>query len=73
MRTDGDAAQECLGDSYCRSFAATLNCLAAIGSAEAGLAARWFDTQLQKPACQQGWANSAASLKQAVFGHLREF
>jgi hypothetical protein len=29
--------------------------------------------QLQKSAFQRGWANSATSLKQAVFGHLREF
>ena len=34
MRADGDAAQECRGYSYCRSLAATLNCLAAIGSTE---------------------------------------
>src|SRR5258705_6340559 len=71
VRDDRDAAQECGGDS--RSLAATLNCLAGDWIDRTALAARWLIPQLQKPALPTRLANSAPSLKQAVFGHLREF
>jgi hypothetical protein len=73
MRDDRDAAQECRGDSYGRSLAATLNCLAGDWIDRTAFAACWFDNSLQKTGLLAQAANSAMSLKQAVFGHLREF
>jgi hypothetical protein len=73
VRGDRDAAQECRGDSYARALAATLNCRAGRLDRPSGfgrMPAGYVDckTQLASEAI-----NAATSLKQAVFGHLREF
>jgi hypothetical protein len=41
-----DAAQECRSDSYGRSLAATLNCLAGDWIDRTAFAACWFDTSI---------------------------
>jgi hypothetical protein len=48
MRDDADAAQGCRDDSYGRSLAATLNCLAGDWIDRAALAACWLDTSITK-------------------------
>ena len=68
-----DAAQECRSDSYGRSLAATLNCLAGDWIEQTALPHAGLIPQLQKTGLLAQAANSAMSLKQAVFGHLREF
>jgi hypothetical protein len=69
MRDDEDAAQACRDDPYGRSLAATLNGLAGDWIDRTALAARLnYESRLASAA-----TNSATSLKQAVFGHLREF
>jgi hypothetical protein len=65
--------KSCRGDSYARSRAATLNCLAGDWIDRAVLAASWLDTSITKTSLPAPATNSAPSLKHAVFGHLREF
>jgi len=62
VRDDRDEAQECGGDSYGRSLAATLNCLAGDWIDRTALAARWLIPQLQKPACQLSAVSQTDSL-----------
>jgi hypothetical protein len=73
MRGDRDAAQECRIDSYRRSLAATLNCLAGNWIDRTALAACWLDTSIAKTSLLAQANTSATSLKQAVLGQLREF
>jgi hypothetical protein len=73
MRDDRDAAQESRGDSYGRSLPATAELPCGRLDRPSGFARMlaWYlnyKNQLASVA-----ANSATSLKQAVFGHLREF
>jgi hypothetical protein len=72
MRGDRDVAKKSRGDSHGNSLAVTLNCLAGDWIDRTALAAFWLIPQLQSQLASEA-TNSATSLKQAAFGHLREF
>jgi hypothetical protein len=58
---------------FIRTLAATLNCLADHLNRPSRFARTLVDTATAKASLSARLANPAASLKQAVFGHLREF
>jgi hypothetical protein len=71
MRDDRDAAQECRGDSYGRSLAATLNCLAGDWIDRTALAAFWLIPQLRERACQRDDQLSGVSQTSSLWSFAR--